>query len=84
MKRLFEFVALILVLSALPHAMVAVATGCAALGPRVAGAADTAAYERELDDCLKEARDAGRVLAVYDQCAREADIRHGVKDGGAR
>jgi hypothetical protein len=35
-------------------------------------------YGDDLDECYAEAVDAGRLLAVYDQCAREADKRHGV------
>lgn len=57
--------------------------GCAAAGARAMSAADVALYDKELDDCLVEARDAGRSLAVYDQCAREADVRHGKREAGA-
>ena len=51
------------------------------LWPHAAITAEAAVYERELDACLVEARDAGRSMAVYDQCAREADKRHNL-DGG--
>lgn len=63
-------------------ALVAHLTGCGLWGERAIYAADTAVYERELDACLVEARDAGRSLAVYEQCAREADVRHGARDAG--
>lgn len=53
------------------------ATGC----DRARYALDAASYERELDACLVDARDAGRSLAVYEQCASEADRRHGVDAG---
>lgn len=58
-------------------AVIAKCTGC----DRALLAADAASYERELDGCLVEARDAGRSLAVYERCAHEADIRHGVDAG---
>lgn len=61
--------------------LVAKCTGCAQ-APRAVGALDTVAYERELDECLKEGR-AAKSLTVYTQCANEADKRHGVKDGGS-
>ncbi len=62
--------------------LVAHCTGCGLWGKRAAAAVDTASYERDLDECLKEGR-AARSLAVYETCAKEADRKHGVKDGGA-
>lgn len=56
--------------------------GCGVWGERAKIAAEASLYERELDECLREGR-AARSLAVYMQCAHEADVRHGVADGGA-
>jgi hypothetical protein len=60
--------------------LVAYAIGCAALGP--AGAmVSVAEYKAALDECRTEGK-RRKSYAVYEQCAREADIRYGL-DGGA-
>ena len=56
--------------------------GCGIWGARAVAAVETAAYERDLDSCLVEGRRA-HSLAVYEQCANEMDIKHGVsRDAG--
>lgn len=60
--------------------LIAHATGCGWL-PRAAGAVDTVAYERDLSNCMEEAHDAGHSFAVFDRCAHEVDIKHGLDAG---
>jgi hypothetical protein len=56
-------------------------TGCAELLGRAPAAFDVAAYKAALDACREEGKRVNS-LAVYTQCADEADRRHGLKDGG--
>lgn len=60
------------------------ACGCdsaATQAQRVKNAADVTAYTDALNQCRKEGREFNS-YAVYERCAKEADIRYGV-DGGA-
>lgn len=61
--------------------VVAHLVGCGSLFARAGAATSTGAYERDLDECLKDGRRA-HSLAVYEACAREMDIKHGVTDAG--
>jgi len=56
-------------------------TGCA-LFERAPAAVTVAEYTHALGECRDEGKDAGS-YAVYEACAREADLRFGLK-GAAR
>ncbi len=62
--------------------------GCAGLFRRAEAAIDVKDYSAALDRCHDEAADAGKSFSVYEQCAREADVRFGFKSavdaGGTR
>jgi len=58
--------------------MVLLLAGCAG----AVTAANVAGYTAALTVCRAEGKDAGS-FAVYERCAREADIRYGAPEGGA-
>jgi len=47
---------------------------------RVVNTAEVAGYERALDDCKEQGKDAGS-YAVYETCAKDADRRFGREAG---
>lgn len=64
------------------YALLAIALSGCALFSRGPGAIEVADYKFALDACREDGKRAGS-YAVYEQCAREADVRFGLKDGGA-